>query len=243
VVHTELASDIHTLLHAEPSTNTAISFRVEQEKDPYLRDIIYFMESGHGVLPIDPTQARKIVVQQSLFTIIDSVLYFVDHIRDNIRRTAVPTHLRNTVLEEAHWGNMCGHFSGKCTFSLLVCHWWWENMYSDTMKFVSNCPECTITAGVSRYNNPPLHPIPVSRPFQIVGIDLMELPQTKKGNKHVVVMQDYLTKWPLVYPTSDQKAQTLARILAEDVIPFFRVPEALLSDRGTNLLSHLMTDL
>ena len=116
-------------------------------------------------------------------------------------------------------------------------------MYSDTMKFVSNCPECTITAGVSRYNNPPLHPIPVSRPFQIVGIDLMELPQIKKGKKYVVVMQDYLTKWPLVYPTSDQKAQTLARILAENVIPFFGVPEALLSDRGTNLLSHLMTDL
>ena len=122
MVHTELASDIHTLLHAEPSTNTAISFRVEQEKDPYLRDIIYFMESGHGVLPIDPTQARKIVVQQSLFTIIDSVLYFVDHIRDNIRRTAVPTHLRNTVLEEAHRGNMCGHFSGKRIFSWLVYH-------------------------------------------------------------------------------------------------------------------------
>ena len=138
---------------------------------------------------------------------------------------------------------MCGHFSGKRTFSLLVSHWWWENMYSDTIRFVSNCPECTVTAGVGRHNNPPLHPIPVSRPFQIVGIDIMELPQTKKGNKYVVVLQDYLTKWPLVYPMSDQKPLTLACILAEDVISFFGVPEALLSDRGTNLLSHLMTDL
>ena len=71
----------------------------------------------------------------------------------------------------------------------------------------------------------------------------MELPQTKKGNRFVVVLQGYLTKWTLVYPTSNQKTQALAQILAEDVIPFFGVPEALLSDRGTNLLSHLMTDL
>ena len=32
-------------------------------------------------------------------------------------------------------------------------------------------------------------------------------------------------------------------MLAEEVIPLFGVPEALLSDRGTNLLSHVMQDL
>jgi len=137
---------------------------------------------------------------------------------------------------------MCGHFSGKHTFSLLGYHWWWEGMYLDTIRFVDNCPKCAVTTGTGKHHNLPLHPIPVSRPFQIVGINLMELPQTKKGNK-CVVLQDYLTKWPLVYPTSDQCTQTFARILVEDVIPFFGVPEALLSDRGTNLLSHLMTDL
>ncbi len=32
-----------------------------------------------------------------------------------------------------------------------------------------------------------LHPIPVHRPFQIVGVDVMDLPVTTNGNKHVVV--------------------------------------------------------
>ena len=35
----------------------------------------------------------------------------------------------------------------------------------------------------------------------------------------------------------------IARLLAEEVIPLVGVPEALLSDRGTNLLSHLMRDV
>ena len=34
----------------------------------------------------------------------------------------------------------------------------------------------------------------------------------------------------------------VARLLAENIVPYFGVPEALLSDRGTNLLSCLMKD-
>ena len=71
----------------------------------------------------------------------------------------------------------------------------------------------------------------------------MDLPLTRSGSKHVVVFQDFLTKWPLVFPVKDQKAITLAKLFVEEVIPTFGVPEALLSDRGTNLLSHLMLDL
>ena len=41
----------------------------------------------------------------------------------------------------------------------------------------------------------------------------------------------------------DQKAITLAKLLIEEIVPNFGVPEALLSDHGTNLLSHLMRDL
>ena len=71
----------------------------------------------------------------------------------------------------------------------------------------------------------------------------MELPLTMKGNKYVVVFQDLLTKWPMVYPPSDQKAERNACLLVEKIVPFFGVPEALLSDRNTNLLSHLMKDI
>ena len=47
----------------------------------------------------------------------------------------------------------------------------------------------------------------------------------------------------MVYPVPDQKSECIMKQLAEEVIPFSGVPEALLSDRGTNLLSHLMLKL
>ena len=57
-------------------------------------------------------------------------------------------------------------------------------------------------------------------------------------------MQDLFTKWPFAFPVPDQKTERIARLLVEDVIPCFGVPEArYISDRGTNLLSHLMLDM
>ena len=47
----------------------------------------------------------------------------------------------------------------------------------------------------------------------------------------------------MVYAVPDQKAIRIAKLLTEEIVPLFGVPEALLSDRGTNLLSHLMRDV
>ncbi len=79
-------------------------------------------------------------------------------------------------------------------------------------------------SGSGRVNNPPLHPIPVQRAFQITGLDIMDLPKMESGNKHVAVFQDYLTKWPLVFPVPDQKPVRIAQILVEEVVPMFGVP-------------------
>ena len=79
--------------------------------------------------------------------------------------------------------------------------------------------------------------------FQIVSVDIMELPITAAGNKYVLVNQDYLTKWPMVFAMPDQKSKHIARVLVEEVVPFFSVPESLLSDRGTHLLLHLIMDV
>ena len=47
----------------------------------------------------------------------------------------------------------------------------------------------------------------------------------------------------MIYPIPDQTPQRIADILVRVVVPFFVVPENLLSDRGANLLSHLMMDV
>ena len=96
-------------------------------------------------------------------------------------------------MEESHSVPMSGHFAGEKLYKLLKTHWWWQRMYSDVMSYCTSCPQCAIVNSTGRVNKPPLHPIPVSQPFQIVGVDIMNLPLTKAGNRHVVVFHDYLT--------------------------------------------------
>ena len=94
-------------------------------------------------------------------------------------------------------------------------------MLGDAKKFAASCPEGAVVTGSGRVNRPPLHPIPVSSPFQVLGIDVMDLPPTDQGNKHVAVIQDLFTKWPMVYVVPDQKTTRIASLIAEEVIPIF----------------------
>ena len=50
-----------------------------------------------------------------------------------------------------------------------------------------------------------LMPIPVDYPFQFLGLDVMELLFTTYGNKYLIAFQDLFTKWPMEFPTPDQK--------------------------------------
>ena len=71
----------------------------------------------------------------------------------------------------------------------------------------------------------------------------MDLPITDQGNKHVVVFQDYFSKWPMAFAVPDQKTNRIVELLTKEVISFCGVPEAVLTDRSTNLLSHLLLDI
>ena len=90
---------------------------------------------------------------------------------------------------------------------------------------------------------PPLVPIPVAGPFDKVGVDVLQLPRSYDGNQYAVVFVDNLTKWPEVFPTKDQTALTIARLLVEKIISRLGVLSDLVSDRGANFLSHLLQEV
>ena len=231
--------DISALLHSSQDGSLAptTSFLHIQKQDPQLCEIIEFLKIGS--LPADEKRARKIALQAPLFSVVDDTLYYVEPKRRG-KRVVVPLSLRRKLMEETHAGRYGGHFSGKRLYNCLSLHWWWDGLYRDAIGYAKNCPECAIATGVGRACKPPLCPIAVVRPFQIWGVDIMDLPKTEQGNQHVIVFQDLFTKFPMVFPAPDQKAIHIVRLLTEEIVPLFGVPEALLSD---NLLSHLMADV
>ena len=61
--------------------------------------------------------------------------------------------------------------------------------------------------------------LPVGGPFDRIGVDIVQLPTSHKGNKYAVIFMDYLTKWPEVFPTKDQTSLIVAKLLVEHITP------------------------
>jgi len=114
-------------------------------------------------------------------------------------------------------------------------------MKKDIENYCQSCPQCQIRKGHGK-SNPPLQPLkPITSKFERVSMDVMgPLPTTMMGNKYILVVIDHLTRFVLVFAMQDQKAETIAKIFAEQVVLPFGAPIHLLTDRGTNFVSDLM---
>ena len=63
-------------------------------------------------------------------------------------------------------------------------------MHTDAMNYASNCPQYAVVEGTGRRQKPLLQPIVTERPFQIIRVDIMELPITTQGNRYAVLFQE-----------------------------------------------------
>ena len=79
---------IQGILEAGPAACTGLLFEEEQRRDPDVQEIIRFLEDEE--LPLDSKRATKIATQQSLFTLVDKVLYYIDPKRKHEKRVVVP---------------------------------------------------------------------------------------------------------------------------------------------------------
>lgn len=193
-----------------------------------------------GALPEDSKQARELVLMHPQFTMVDGVLYHVEP--DKTLQVVPPASDRRTLFDTAHSGKFSGHLREAKIHGQLSKHYWWPKMRADITRW---CRECLMCASrhVGRSVRPPLTPIPVAGPFDRVGVDIIQYPKSTNGNRYAVVFIDFLTKWPEVFPTADQSAATIARLLVEQIVCRHGVPAELLSDRGAAFLSKLLNEV
>ena len=83
---------------------------------------------------------------------------------------------------------------------------------------------------------------PITEPFQRIAIDIVgPLNRTKRGNRYILTVIDYGTKFPeaipLKYIDSENVAEALVGIFAR-----VGVPKEIISDQGTNFTSSVMKE-
>jgi len=81
-------------------------------------------------------------------------------------------------------------------------------------------------------------------PFARVGIDISgPYNPTPEGNKYILVISDYFTKWVEAYPMKNMEAHTVAEIVVTQFISRMGVPMIIHSDQGRNFESKLFQQM
>ena len=147
-----------------------------------------------------------------------------------------------TILYMVHNHEMGGHFGIDSTYNKIAERYYWKGMYEDTKKYIKFCDNCQRRGqkGGKSY----LNPIEVGEPFERIGIDFVgPLEKTRRGNRYILVVTDYLTKWPEAKVMKDTTATNVVKFIYKIIICRYECPKIILSDRGTHFKNKLVEEL
>lgn len=138
--------------------------------------------------------------------------------------------------------NDSGHLGIERIIDLLRSRFFWPQMAKEAEQHVKNCGEC-ITRKTPAQRAAPLHQILSSGPLDLVCIDFLSLEPDSKGMNSVLVVTDHFTRYAQAFPSKNQTAQTVAKILVEKYFIHYGLPARIHSDQGRDFESCLIRDL
>lgn len=155
----------------------------------------------------------------------------------------VPQTLRKQVLQSLHGNPIAGHLSAEKVVKQAQQLCFWPFMSRDIYKWCKKCVPCDARCTPIPRQKAPMKTITATAPFQKVAADILELPVTSRGNRYVLVVQDYFSKYVNLYAISDQRATTVAKCLFENFVCEHGIPEVLHTDQGRQFESELIQNL
>ncbi len=72
-----------------------------------------------------------------------------------------------------------------------------------------------------------------TRPFDVVGVDLLKMPTSATGAEYLFVAVDHFSRYLVLVPLFDKTARSVARAFTQHVICPFTAHRVLFSDNGT----------
>jgi transposase InsO family protein len=156
----------------------------------------------------------------------------------------VPMKFRRHVLRFSHDIKASGHLGVKKTLSKIRQGYYWPGLQNDVRNYVAGCELCMKRKGPLQTKRAPMQIVRSGYPMERIAMDILgELPQTERGNKYILVVADYFTKWTESFAMPNIEAKTVAKILVEEVISRFGIPKIIHSDQGSQFESKLFMEM
>ncbi|KAJ0391236.1 hypothetical protein P43SY_010942 [Pythium insidiosum] len=159
-------------------------------------------------------------------------------------RTLLPPPLWAPALRECHDSIWAGHLRGPQTLARVQRAFWWPRIHQVTLDWVASCRDCGSRKVRPAKVVPPLRSLQVGEVCDRWALDFAgPLPVTAGGNRYVLAVVEYATKWVVAIPAPTREATTVARALLEKVVFQFGPFRELLTDGAAELQSETVRQL
>ncbi|XP_052680025.1 uncharacterized protein LOC128160712 [Crassostrea angulata] len=157
----------------------------------------------------------------------------------------VPAKFRHIVMKLAHESIMSGHLAIQRTISRILSEFFWPGMQSEIKRFCQSCDTCQRTVSKGKVSKVPLDSMPlIDVPFKRVAVDIVGPlhPPTDKGNRFILTLVDYATRFPQAKALPGIDTERVAESLLE-MFSYTGTPEEILTDMGSQFTSGLMKEV
>ena len=162
-----------------------------------------------------------------------------DYLQVVVPKKLIPGALK--VVHELMGGD---HVGVERTYFQARRKYFWKGMYRDIETYVRGCKLCNkYKSSNSLSSKIATYPLP-SKPFERVHMDLLtNFSESDRGNKHLLVVVDELTRYTELCPIRNKTAEEVAVGFFNGFICRHGVPEVLVSDNGREFVNRIFDTL
>ena len=121
--------------------------------------------------------------------------------------------------------NQLAHIGTTRLHKIILEQFWHPALEKICRDTCSACIHCQLYKVQRLHIQPPMMKVKTNYPFELVAVDLMVLPKSRKGNVAVLVAIDTYSKWLAVVPLRNKTGQTVANALKNNVLSNLPVNE------------------
>jgi hypothetical protein len=207
-------------------------------KDKRYQDIREAVKREDRLLPIEYRDLRVSMADLSIG--LDNALLY-----RNRRWVPDSEPLQTSLVQQLHDSVLTGHPGKEGLIAILRRRYHWPYMTLTVRQFVRNCMSCGRNTVWRNRTQGLLQPLPIpDRVWSEISMDyIVDLPRTKSGKRHILVITDRLGKGPMFIPCKNLEGKTLARKFIKHYLPHHSLPRAITSDRGDQFVKGIWGEI
>ena len=121
--------------------------------------------------------------------------------------------MHKEILQHIHNSLVGGHLGQKKTREKALQRFYWSGICEDCNNWVAKCDECTKVKCPPCRRRTPLWEMLVDVPLDRLAADILgPFPESTWGNKYVLTVIDYLTKWVEIFAIPNQSMVTCTEV-------------------------------